>query len=411
MIGLKYPRLQILQNPARFKVLACGRRWGKTFLGLYFLHSGDLPPEEESWYIAPTYRQGKRIVWKRLKQLHREWGIDRVVDYSESDLSATFPGDHRLSIIGADNEDSLRGPALWRAVLDEYATMKPTVWGSVIRPMLSDHKAPAMFTGTPDGLNHFYELFQRGIDPGDQDWMGWQFKSIEHGYIDPDEVEAAKRDLDPRTFRQEYEASFETAGNRVYYAFNRATHGVCRNDVAQLIRQNFEIIIGMDFNVSKMCACIGVRIGKDEIHWFDELVLRDSNTFEMAQALASRFRGAAVYPDPAGSARKSSATKSDHQILREHGFRVIARRAHPPVKDRINAVNSRLMSEGGEARMTIDIDQCPELVNDLERMQWHNGEPDKRDPERSHMSDAMGYAVEYLYPINARGAQITDRRY
>jgi len=182
--------------------------------------------------------------------------------------------------------------------------------------------------------------------------------------------------------------------------FDRATHGAARSDVAQLIRQNFEIIIGMDFNVAKMCACIGVKVGKDEIHWFDEIVLKDSNTFEMAEALASRFRGATVYPDPAGSARKSSATKSDHQILREYGFRVIARRSHPLVRDRVNAVNSRFMSERGEARMTVNIENCPELVKDLERMQWHNGEPDKRDPERSHMSDAMGYAVEYIYPIN-----------
>ena len=408
MIAIKYPRNEILAHPARFKVVINGRRWGKTWLDWYFLHQGELPPEIESWFVAPTYRQGKIIAWPVIKKIHRMMGWDSV-RYYETDLIAELPNEHAFRIVGAENEDKLRGSGLWRLAIDEYDFMSRTVFQEVLRPMLADHNAPVMFSGTPDGLGQLYDLYNRGQDDSYPDWMSWQFKSTEYGYIDPAEVEAARRDLDPRTFRQEYEASFETAGNRVYYAFERATHNERRDDVQKLLRDGFPVVIGMDFNVGKMCACVGLKLGKDDVHWFDEVVLRDSNTFEMASALAARYRGATVYPDPAGSARKSSATKSDHQILREHGFKVLAHRQHPQVKDRVNAVNSRLMSQGGEKRMTIDVDACPELVADLERMQWHNGEPDKRDPERSHMSDAMGYAIEYMWPINTRGAHSTSR--
>jgi len=391
---LKKPRGAILRDKARFKILACGRRWGKTYLGITYLHTGIIEPEGFSWFVAPTYRQAKRIAWPVLKKLHRAWGWHDKIQYSEVELTATLPNQHKISLMGADNEDSLRGVGLRRIVMDEYAYMKKNVWGEVIRPMLSDYNAPALFTGTPDGLNHFYDLYERGQSK-EKDWQSWQYKSIEGGYIDPLEIEAARRDIDARTFRQEYEASFETVSNRVYYSFNRSVHDDRRNDLEQS-----PIVVGMDFNVSKMCACIGRRIGKNEIHWYDEVVLKDSNTFEMAATLNRKCPGAAIYPDPAGSSRSTSGTKSDHQILRDNGFMVIARRAHPPVKDRVNAVNSRFLSQAGDIRMTIDTESCRELVTDLERVTWKGSDINKSDLARTHMSDAMGYCVENLWPIN-----------
>lgn len=394
IVELKAPRGDILRDKTRFKTLACGRRWGKTYMGIMYLHPRIIEPEGFSWFVAPTYRQAKRIAWPVLKKLHRAWGWFNHVDYSEVELTATLPNQHKISLMGADNEDSLRGVGLRRVVMDEYAYMKPNVWGEVIRPMLSDHHAPALFTGTPDGLNHFYDLYERGQSK-EENWQSWQYKSIEGGYIDPLEIQAARRDLDSRTFRQEYEASFETVSSRVYYSFNRSLHDDQRDDLDLA-----PIVVGMDFNVQKMTAAIGRRIGKDHIHWYDEVVLKDSNTFEMAETLRKKCPGATVFPDPAGSARKTSSTKSDHQILRDNGFTVIARRAHPPVKDRVNAVNSRFMSQAGDIRMTIDIEKCRELVTDLERVVWKGSDIDKTDQARTHMSDALGYCVENLWPIN-----------
>lgn len=396
MIDIKYPRNEILEHPARYKVVVNGRRWGKTYLDWYFLHYGEIPPMMESWFVAPTYRQGKIIAWPVIKKIHQSMGWDSV-RYYETDLLAVLPNDHHFRIVGAENEDKLRGSGLWKLAVDEVDFMSQTIFPNVLRPMLSDNHAPAMFSGTADGMKQLYNFYLRGQDPKESDWMSWQFKSIEHGYIDPAEIEEARRDLDEKTFRQEYEGSFETLGNRVYYSFVRGEHGEVRGD---LKGHNLQTVIGMDFNVSKMSAVIGYRIGKDHIHWFDELVLRDSNTFEMAEELKARYPKANVYPDASGSARKSSSTKSDHQILRDAGFNVIARKKQPPVRDRVNAVNSRFKSASGEVRMTVDVNQCPELVADLERVQWSGGDIDKKDLERTHASDAMGYCVEFLWPIN-----------
>jgi len=178
---------------------------------------------------------------------------------------------------------------------------------------------------------------------------------------------------------------------RVYEAFDRVKSNDVRSDISSM-----PIIIGMDFNVGKLCCAIGVRIGKDRVHWFDELVLRNSDTFEMSEALSRKYPGATIYPDPAGKARHTSSTKSDHQILRDYGFTVIARKAHPPVRGRVNAVNGKLRN----GLMTIDVAKCKELAIDLERVVWKGSDIDKKDPERTHITDAMGYAVEYLWPIN-----------
>ena len=116
----------------------------------------------------------------------------------------------------------------------------------------------------------------------------------------------------------------------------------------------------------------------------------------MAEALKKKYPGIAIYPDATGSARKTSATMSDHAILRDTGFTVRAPLANPPVKDRTNAFNA-LMRNGN-----VSFENCPELISDLERCTWRSGDIDKRDPERTHASDAAGYAMVYNFPVISR---------
>jgi hypothetical protein len=404
-LEIKEPRGEILRHPARHKTLATGRRWGKTHLAIIWMNQGDLLPGRSRWFVAPTYKQAKLIAWPIMKKMHKEWGWFNHISYSETDLTATFPNGHIHALHGADNEDRLRGVGLDRVVLEEYAFMKPHVWGEIIRPMLSDYQGESMRIGTPDGFNHFYDHFVRGQDKNFPDWMSWQFKTIEGGYITEEEIEAAKRDMDARQFRQEYEASFETASNRIYDAFDRSRNVIERPDLKD---KGLPLIAGMDFNVSKMCCAIGYQL-IDGIHWFDEIVLRDSNTFEMASQLSKRYPRIRVTPDASGGARRSSATKTDHQILRDHGLSVICHRANPHEKDRINAVNGLWYNAKGKTRMTVE-PQCIEIISDFERtIRRGDGSIDKRDMERTHMSDAVGYPVEYLFPIKKRGAVALPR--
>ena len=400
---LKAPRLEILKHPARHKTLATGRRWGKTHLGIYYMLRGRLYPDRQRWFVAPTYKQAKRVAWPVMKKIHRTLGLN--VDYSETELSATFSNGHIHTLHGADNEDSLRGVGLDRVVLEEYAFMKPHVWGEIIRPMLSDYQGESLRIGTPDGFNHFYDAFLQGTDPSQPDWMSWQFKTIDGGYISEEEIEAAKNDMDARTFRQEYEATFEAASNRVYDTFNRSENVVERKD---LKHSHLPIIVGMDFNVGKMCCAIGYKL-IDGIHWFDEIVLRDANTFDMAKILASRYPNVQVTPDATGSARRSSSSKTDHQILRDYGLRVSCHRANPLEKDRINTVNGLWRNARGKTRMTVE-PGCIEIISDSERTtRKTDGSIDKKDQERSHMTDALGYPCEYYFPIKSRGVSQIKR--
>lgn len=402
-VPLSKSRVEILRDEHRFKILACGRRWGKTFLALYWLLSGDIDPRVARWFVAPTYRQAKMIAWPKLRQLLAEWGWLSMVQLNHTELTVHLHNDAVISLKGADNPDSLRGIGLDRVVMDEYAFMKPSVWTEIIRPALSDTGGDALFIGTPDGHNHFYDVYQQGVDDEFPDWQSWQYTTVQGGYVPVDEVAAAKHDMDARTYRQEYEATFETAGNRVYDGYDRV------NNVATMSAPGAQIIAGMDFNVAKMCCCIGWKL-PDGIHWFDEIVLKDSNTFEMAAALARLYPHCTVYPDSSGGGRRSSATKSDHQILKDAGFRVIAPRSNPGVRDRINAVNALWRNAAGQVRMTVD-PKCKEIIADMERVQWHNGEPDKRQEQqgRVHMSDAVGYPVNYLFPVVHRSARVVQR--
>ena len=139
---------------------------------------------------------------------------------------------------------------------------------------------------------------------------------------------------------------------------------------------------------------------KKEIHVFDEIRLKNSGTYDMAEALKEKYPGIKVFPDSTGSARKTSSTQSDHDILKQAGFQILAPRANPPVRDRVNAVNRLLREE------RITFSNCPNLIMDMERNVWRNSDIDKRDPEQSHSSDAIGYAANFLMPIHERIAKV-----
>jgi hypothetical protein len=128
-----------------------------------------------------------------------------------------------IALRGADNYDSLRGNGLDFVVLDEYASMPPEAWTEVLRPSLADKQGRALFIGTPRGLNHFYDLFQLAKGEDADAWAAFQFTTAEGGNVPLEELELAAHELDERTYRQEFHASFENIGEGlVYYGFDRA---------------------------------------------------------------------------------------------------------------------------------------------------------------------------------------------
>ena len=389
---LTKPQSKIYLNESRFRVVVAGRRFGKTFLSIVELLTHALKSDDRNcWYVAPNYKQAKEIAWSMLIESIPSEYIDKT---NETSLTVTLLNGSVISLKGAEKFDSLRGRSLDFVVLDEFADMKPEAWYEVIRPSLSDRRGHCIFIGTPKGRNHFYDLWTRSVD-GIEDWSSFQYTTVEGGNVDALEIEAAKRDLDERTFKQEYLAEFVNYSGVIYYNFNR------EHSVQKYTGEQVPLHIGMDFNLDPMSAVIAVR-DKQELRIIDEIVIYGSNTDEMVDEIKTRYpnQQITIYPDPASRQRKTSAGgRTDLSILQNAGFNVRVRDKHTSIRDRINSVNARLKSADEKRHLFID-PKCKQVIRSLERQTYKQGtnQPDK-DSGFDHMNDALGYLVDFLYPI------------
>ena len=392
---LSKPQSQIAKDSKRWRVAVCGRRFGKTYLSIRELCYAAKEPNKEVWYVAPSYKQAKNIVFKPLRQrlLELRW----VKKINETELTFELKNGSSIKLKGADNYDSLRGVGLDFLVLDEFADIKPEAWYETLRPTLSDKKGRGLFIGTPKGIGNWsYDIFnQHTVDP--DNWSSYQFTTLEGGNVSEDEIESAKRDLDVKTFNQEYCATFETFRGVIYYSFDRKTHvEEYRGEIPNTLH------IGGDFNIDPMTATIGIQKSDGVFHIIDYLKIYGSTTNELVEEIKTRYPTQKIffYPDASGKQRRSSAGgMTDHIILQNAGFVVKVHNTNPAVKDRIGAVNSRLRSSTGVIGIKID-PKCKPVIDSLERQTYKEGTqiPDK-DSGHDHQNDSTGYVISYLYPI------------
>jgi len=392
-MALNPGQAEVSANSSRFKVVVAGRRWGKTTLSIRDMARVARQPDQRVWYIAPSYRMAKQIVWDKMKA--RLYDLNWITRVNESDLTVRLRNNSTISLRGADNPDSLRGVALNHVIFDEAAMIESKAWYEVIRPTLSDTAGSAMFISTPMGRNWLFDLYQRGLDPTEDQWSSFTYTTLEGGNVTEDEIQMARRDMDNRQFQQEYEANFVTYAGVIYYNFSRELNLLATDAVSN------QILVGMDFNVSPMSAVLMQKTNLG-LHVFDEIVIYGSNTEEMVEEIRRRYphQTIIVYPDPAGVQRKSSAGgRTDITILQNAGFQVKYRTNHPPVRDRINAVNALMLNADGDRRLTID-PSCKRTIESLEKQTYKEDTqiPDK-DDGYDHMNDALGYAVEYMFPV------------
>ena len=386
-------RREILNDPSRYKIVSSGRRFGKSYFSVLFLLNKPLEANERRWIVFPTYRQAKMVSWNLLKSIF----ANKQATINETELSITLDNGAKIELKGADKPDSLRGVSTTMVVMDEYAFMKENVWGEIIQPTLAESRGEALFVGTPSGLNHFYDLFVKG-QSDNSDYKSWQFTTLDGGFISEEEVENAKKNLDKRTFQQEYEASFLTAANRCAYNFSRDIH--CR-----VMEKSPRMFWGIDFGVaSYMTAILMCENTAGEVYVFDEIGLQNSNTFELAKLMQLKGRGLPVYPDPAGKARTSNSTKSDHKILQEAGFTVISKKSNPTQKDRMNALNRMLEDATGKHKLFIN-PKCTKTIRDLELCTLENGQMLKTET-LSHFLDGLMYPIEYRYGFKGQAKAI-----
>jgi hypothetical protein len=205
-------QLEILNSPARIKVPVCGRRWGKTVLGMIAALIGHGPDRifrgalmgATIWWLAKDYSSAGDVVWPDLKRACQHGWSHK----SEVERTIWFEGGGSISVRSADKEDSLRGPGLDGLIFDEAAFSKERVWSEIVRPMLSDKQGWAMLATTPNGFNWVEQLYRLAmVTPG---YAAWQRPSSDNPLMTPDELASAKREVGPRQYAQEYDAKFTT---------------------------------------------------------------------------------------------------------------------------------------------------------------------------------------------------------
>jgi phage terminase large subunit len=328
--------------------------------------------------------------------LHQFNWIENV---NESNLQITIKKTgSKISLKGCENYDALRGVGIDFLILDEFADIDEKAWTEVLRASIADTQGDVLMCGSPKGYGNWsYRMYLKGKE--DEEWDSFQFTTLQGGMVPKEELEQAKQDVDIRTYRQEFEGTFENYAGAVYYNFHPVDNVRQSN-----IDWSKPLHIGLDFNVDPMSASVA-QIEKDTIHFKDEIVIYSSNTDEMVEEIRNRYGSKQkifCYPDPACRQRKTSAGgRTDLTILQNAGFNVKCKIKHSPIRDRINAVNSRLKSATGKRHIFVN-PSCKIIIRGLQRQIYKENTniPDKEEGF-DHMNDSIGYLIEIVKPLIA----------
>lgn len=404
-------QLRIATHPGRFKVVACGRRWGKTRLAVALALAIALEGRRV-WWVGPVY-QTASIAFRVLKALTRQIPGVRV---KTAERVIYLPGGGEIWIKSADRPDNLRGEGLDYVVLDEADYQPEAVWSQVLRPALADRKGGALFISTPrqdDGW--FHRAYKRGFtEEGNQKgWFSWSYESSTNPFLDPQELEDAKDDMSLLEFQREFLALFVAAPGAVYPTYRSEVH---LGDYPLLERH--PVYLGVDFNVDQYAErpmsatalqyvddffrVVGevAEPGTTEQHaerlrvWCYERGLWVGESFEQGKPDPARV---VVVPDASGAHVQQAQGFTNHEIFRRAGFRLDGPRLNPYVADRDNAVLAYLENARGLRRFGVDR-SCRKTSDSFSRL-VHQGR--KRSPY-SHLTDCVGYVIWKLAPLRRR---------
>lgn len=253
----------VLENDARFRLLDCGRRWGKTKLAAHIALKHARKPRKMIWWVAPTYR----IVKRGYKEILRQLPPDVLAAPAPPDTNfdagrpaiLKFKNGTQMEFYSAERPEGMLGEGVDFAVLDEAALMPENIWAQVVRPTLMDHQGGALMISTPRGRNWFYRAFQRGQDPEEREWASWKFPSWTNEYLPEGEIEEMAKDLPAVLYKQEVEAEFLAAGSNVFLVPDEIIRPKARPDghvvfgVDLARRIDFTVIYGANAKTRENC--------------------------------------------------------------------------------------------------------------------------------------------------------------
>lgn len=349
-------QFRVYHDPARFIVLAAGRRYGKTVLAMTKLITEALRIKKaQVWYVAPTYRQAEMIAWKMLFEMIPAQLIKKK---NEVRLEITLVNGSEISLKGADNEDSLRGVGLDYVVLDEFASMKPNVWQEIIRPTLSDRNGKALFIGTPKGKNHFWEIFVKG-ERKEQGYSAYRMPTESNPYIPRSEIKEAESQMNERYFRQEYLASFEDYTGLIWPEFDGKTHEV-------EIKHWFESVAAIDTAISGTTAALRAFIDDAGVIWVtNEYYEQNKRVSEISSAIKG-WSPSLWLIDPSAKRRDHATDGKVFSLYDEYGDNGI----HPICAENdVNAGINRVAEYFRSGKLRISAN-CKNLLYEIERYHW-----------------------------------------
>jgi hypothetical protein len=417
--------VEAVGNGVRFPVVPAGRRSGKTERAKRFIAKQAMLNAGERYFIAaPTRDQVKKIYWADIKQLCLVSMASKAP--SETELIVSLDNGTEVHLIGLDRPERIEGVLWTGGVIDEIADVKPEAWQSNIRPALDtfnparpDYRAWCWLIGVPDGLNHYYDMAQYAQTANDPDWRLYHWKSSD--ILPAATIEAAKRQMSVKQYRQEYEASFETATGRIYEDYGP------QNVTQDTIQPQEQLLWFHDFNYTPMSSGVGVRRrlkrdgapDLDALYLLDEIILTSAVARQSAMEFVERYkahqnRHVLIYGDPAGRAGEKHGHASDYTeiegVLRANGW-TFSRRvkaAAPAIKDRQNAVRAKIMNAAGEVSLFVNAKQAPYTHKGLATVQTKKGSTfQEEETEYQHITTAVGYMVDYEFGI---GQSMTTMR-
>lgn len=410
-------QVRLRDEQKRFKLVPAGRRSGKTErFKRELAYQAMTNPNELYFAAAPTFTQVKKIFWDDLKLLTFSSTHDKRP--SESDLKIYMPNGSEIHLIGLDKPERFEGIPWTGGGIDEIADIKANAWEANIFPALNtvnptrpDYRAWCWLTGVPDGLNHYYDLCEYAKTSGDPDWGVYHWKSAD--ILPQDVIDAAKRVMSAPQYRQEFEASFETATGRIYPDYSKA------NYTTEEIKPHEQLLWFHDFNYTPMSSGIGVRRGND-IYCLDEIILISAIALQSAMEFVERYKNhqnkhVLMYGDPAGRAGEKHGHASDYtemeKYLRANGWTVTrkVKNAAPSIKDRQNAVRAKIKNASGEHSLFVNNKKCVYTHKGLATVQLKEGSSfQENETEYQHITTAIGYMIDYDFPIagHAQRAQI-----
>jgi PBSX family phage terminase large subunit len=372
---------EILSDDHRFRIVNCGRRFGKTTLAVEEIKCVAVAKVARIAYIAPTYQQARDIAWQMMVRELK--GIVKKINESRLEIEVVNRnGDTSIiQLRGWESIETLRGQSFDFIVIDEVASMRNfwMNWHEVIRPTLTDRKGQVIFISTPKGFNHFYDLF----NISDEDYRSFHFTSYDNPFIPKEEIDKAAQEIPEDRFAQEYMADFRKMEGLVYKEFDRKRH-VTKDEPTTVT----DTVAGIDWGYKNPASSHRIRIDGDRHYWIDDEFYKSEQTTDQIIEAVRLKKPTKVYPDPAEPDRIDMARRAGLNV----------REVSKDIEAGIDTVRELLKQGRIHIRQS-----CVNLINEFETYRYPEKKPDQNEKEtpikeNDHALDEIRYVLHNIEP-------------